>query len=221
MDDNECIRFSDNVKNLGFWFDAQLKLDKQINRTVSHCHKLVKDIWKVRNVLSKHDTEKLVHSLISTKLDSCNSLYYNTSKKNYTKLQKAQNAAARLVCKVGRQVSISKTIESLHWLPVEDRILFKLIMITHKCIWGKCSNNLIELLSYKSFSRSDQDLLLSTPSFRGKYGKRSFSYIAPRLWNSLAPAMRAEDNTDGFKKQLKTLLFNDADTIRRKALCYQ
>ena len=221
LDSNDCIRFSDDTKNLGVWLDQHLNFDKQVNKTVSHCHKLIKDMWKVRNVLSQSHTEKLVHSMVSSKLDLCNSLYYNMSKINYKKLQRVQNSAARLVCKVGRHSSISEILKSLHWLTIENRILFKIILLTHKSIWGKCSTNLVQLLSYKSYTRSTSDFLLfDTPVALTKYGKRTFSFAAPRLWNVLPYKLRYEEDTVIFKKQLKTLLFTDSDNLKQTAFCY-
>ena len=221
LENKECIRFSDEVKNLGVWLDMNLNFNKQINYIASHCHKLIKDIWKVRPVLSRQDTETLMHSVISSRIDNCNSLYYNISSKNIKQLQKVQNSAVRLVYRVGRRCSITNLRRELHWLPVSSRIIFKIILLTHKCIFNKCSNSLIQLLTYRDFTRSDSDLLLHTPSAKSSYGERTFTYIAPRLWNSLPTAIRAEEDTDTFKKRLKTLLFDGTDDILKKALCFK
>ena len=49
----ECIRFSKVVKNVGVWLDEQLNFEKHINQIVSHCYKLLRDIGRIRNILSK------------------------------------------------------------------------------------------------------------------------------------------------------------------------
>ena len=63
----ECIRFSDEVKKRRSLtkksLDKNLNLDKHINKIVSHCYKLLKDLDKIRNVLSKKHTEMLVHAM--------------------------------------------------------------------------------------------------------------------------------------------------------------
>ena len=220
LDNEECIRFSDEVKNVGIWLDMHLNFNMQINKTVSHCHKLIKDIWKIRSILSKENTEKLVHSMISLRLDFCNSLYYGISQKNLNKLQKVQNSAARLVCKVGRRENIHDLIFNLHWLPVSSRILYKILLMTHKCAWAKCSTNLINLLTFKSYAPSDDVLFFQTNFAANKYGKRAFSYIAPRLWNSLPFNIRTEEDTVSFKKLLKTYLFSESEDFARKVFCY-
>ena len=75
--DNQCIRFSKVVKNVGIWLDEQLNLDAHINKVVSHSYKLLKDIGKIRNVISIKHTEMLVHAVISSGMDYGNSLFYN------------------------------------------------------------------------------------------------------------------------------------------------
>ena len=72
-----CIRFSDVVQNLGFKLDQSLNFESHINTSVAYCFKLLKDVSSIRNVISKKDTETLVHSIITSRLDYCNSLFYN------------------------------------------------------------------------------------------------------------------------------------------------
>ena len=55
-------------------------MDKHINKIVAHCYKLLRDIRRVRRVLSKDHTEQLVHAVVSMRLDYCNSLFFNVGK---------------------------------------------------------------------------------------------------------------------------------------------
>ena len=88
---------------------------------LSHCHKLLKDIKPVRPLLSCQHTAMLVHSVITSRLDYFNSVFYNISQYNMKKLQKVQNSAARIVARKHSWVSISGTLRELHWL-IKDRI---------------------------------------------------------------------------------------------------
>ena len=105
----DCIRFSREIKNVGVWLDSNLTMEKHINSVVSHCYRLLKNIRRIRNVLSMKQTEMLVHSVITSKLDYCNSLFINISKANLFKLQKVQNAVARVVIKGKKRNSISES----------------------------------------------------------------------------------------------------------------
>ena len=215
----QCIRFSNEVKNVGVWLDKHLNLDKHVNHIVSHCYKLLKDIGRIRNILSKKHTETLVHAVISSRLDYCNSLYFNMSKSNLYKLQKVQNAAARLVMQKNKRQSTSGMLKGLHWLQVESRIIFKILLIVFKCVIGNCSNNL--RIKYKMHNcRPNDYLMLKTPSCKTKYGERTFDFVGPRLWNALPLYVRMESSIEQFKKHVKTILFDNTQTFKQKAFQY-
>ena len=196
----DAVRFSNEVKNVGVWLDNNLTLEKHINKIVSHCYKLLKDIGRIRNVLSrKHNTEILVHAIITSRLDNCNSLFYNISKANMYKLQKVQNAGARLIVRQGKRHSVSNVLRELHWLRIESRILFKILLLMYKYITGQSANNFT--IKYKQYNCRPQDyLLLETNRANTKYGRRTFQYVGPRLWNALPLNVRTEVNIDNFKK---------------------
>ena len=106
---------------------------------MSHCYKLLKILARIRSVLSQKHTKMLVHSIITSRLDYYNSLYYNMNKSNLYKLQTVQNAAGRLICQKRKRDSILK---QLHWLRIESRIIFKILLLVFKSIYGTCSKNL-------------------------------------------------------------------------------
>ena len=209
LDSKECIRFSDTVKNVGVLLDNHLELDKHINKIVSHCFKLLKDIGRIRSLLSQEHTEMLVHAVISSRIDYCNSLFVNMKRSDFFKLQKVQNSAARLVCRARKRQSARRLLSELHWLPVESRCIYKTLLIVFKCIHGICSKNLVDCIEYKQYNCRPNDFLkLKTKPAKTKYGKRMFSHYGPRLWNDLPLEMRSEQNIEKFKKALKTFLFD-------------
>ena len=118
--EGKCIRFSNEVKNVGVVLDKNLNFDKHVNKVVSHGFKLLKDIGRVRSVITTKHTEMLVHAVASSRLDYCNSLFFNMKKGNLFKLQKVQNAAARLVARKKKRDSISTVIKELYWLRVKS-----------------------------------------------------------------------------------------------------
>ena len=220
INEKQCIRFSDVVKNVGVWLDKHLELTNHTNKIVSHCYKILKDIGRIRSVLSRDHTEILVHSVITSRLDYCNSLFFNMNKSNLDKLQKVQNAAARLVVKKRKTQSISEDIKKLHWLRVESRIIFKILLLVYKSTRGTCSKNLE--LEYKQYNcRPDDFLKLQLTFAKTKYGERRYEYFAPRLWNALPLHIRTEEKIEEFKKKLKTLLFQNTEVFKAKALQYK
>ena len=167
----------------------------------------------------KSHLKNLVHAVISSRLDYCNGILINIEKQVLYKLQKVQNAAARLILGRRRRESAKMALHELHWLNVEARIVYKVLLLVFKWKIGVASENL--QLKYKSFYGRESDfLMLETPHFKTKYGKRTFRYNGPRLWNALSEPMRREKDIAIFKKDLKTLLFVGCEELKKRAYMY-
>ena len=99
----------------------------------------------------------------------------------------------------------------LHWLPVKQRINFKILLITYKALNGQAPTYITDLLSYYRPARplrSSTQNLLRNPHYNLKnYGSRSFAVAAPRLWNALPLAVKNSNSVDIFKRQLKKHLY--------------
>jgi hypothetical protein len=218
--EDQCIRFSESVKNVGVVLDKNLDLNKHVNNVTSHGYKILKDIARVRKNFQRGHLERLVHAVIASRLDYCNSLLMNIRKETLFKFQKLQNAAARLVLGKGRRESARSALRELHWLNIDSRIVFKIILLVFKVIRGLCSDNI--KLTFKPFNGRESDFLkLNTPTFKTRYGKRIFEYNGSRLWNALPYEMRVVEDIEIFKKNLKTLLFDGTNDLKRRAYQYQ
>ena len=128
------------------------------------------------------------------------------------KLKKVQNSAARLICRAPKSDHISPVLHTLHWLPVEQRIEYKLLLLAFKSVNNDGPSYLSDLLKFYIPSRqlrsSSDTRLLRIPSFRLKsLGQRKFSYQASVLWNSLPISLRHSNSTLAFRYALKTHLF--------------
>ena len=195
-------------------------MNKHVNHIVSHCYKILKDIGRIRKCLQRSHVENLVHAMISQRLDYCNSLFMNMNKQNLFKLQKVQNAAARLILGRRRRDSATLALKELHWLNVDARITFKILLLVYKVLHGQCSKNLE--LRYKGFNGRPNDyLLLETPVFKTVYGKRIFAYNGSRLWNALPVYIRMEEDIEKFKTLIKTILFEGNEDLKKNAHKYK
>ena len=200
------------VKNLGVWFDSNLSMIDHITKTCSAAFYYLCNIRRIRKYLTKECTETLIHAFISSRLDYCNSLLFGVPECHLHKLQRVQNAAARLIFQESRFCHITPLLKSLHWLPVKYRIVFKIILITFKAIHGLAPAYISELISVRDTGRYDfrsNDGLLLAPC-RGKtlttLGDRSFHAAAPKLWNDLPGSIRNTQSLNKFKKAIKTIL---------------
>ena len=75
-------------------------------------------------------TAQLIHALISIRLDYCNSVLYNLPKNSILRLQIIQNQAARILTKTPRLDHITMVLIDLHWLKIEERIVYNLLILT-------------------------------------------------------------------------------------------
>ena len=111
------------------------------------------------------------------------------------------------------KVPITPVLKNLHWLPIKSRITFKILLLTYKILNGQSPSYLTSLISsYKPVRslRSSDHLLLRVPNvMTATYGQRTFSYCAPKLWNSLPKSLKESETVTIFKKKLKTFLFGD------------
>ena len=214
--ENDCVRFSNSIKNLGFIIDKQLKMDLQVNAIVSHCYKLFGDVRRNRHLLSNDSVETIVHSIIGSRLDYCNSLFCGIDKNIIGKLQKLQNAAARIISKRKKRESVRDVLDKLHWLPVEKRVVFKILVMTFKIVHGLAPESLCKLISL----HCQTTLTLGILYLDTNLGRQSFSYVAPRYWNALPDSLKFSDSLDIFKRNTKTYLFNNFSILKSKAFIY-
>ena len=165
---------------------------------------------------TQHVTSNL-HAFVTSRVDYCNSLLYGLPASHLNKVQRVLNAAARLVCRAPRYCRITPLLYELHWLPVRQRISFKILLFVFKAIHGFAPTYLRELVSIKrsgnyNLRSSSDGLLLATPSYRSRVtlGDRSFQVAAPALWNVLPREISSITDLGIFKRHLKTHLFREA-----------
>ena len=212
--DDIALASNETVRNLGVIFDPDLSFDlhlKQISRT-AFFH--LRNISKIRNVLTQKDAEKLVHAFVTSRLDYCNSLLSGSSRKSLKTLQLVQNAAARVLTRTKKREHITPVLASLHWLPVKSRIEFKILLLTFKALNNMAPLYLKELVvpyqPTRALRSQNSSLLVIPKVSKSRVGARAFSYQAPHLWNHLPLSVREADTICMFKSRLKTFLFDRA-----------
>ena len=93
------------------------------------------------------------------------------------------NIAARVVARPDRDHDIDDVLESLHWLPVKYRILYKVLMLVYKCLNNLAPEYLSSFLvpytqEHYGLRSNDLDLLSVPDSNHITIGDRAFSYGA-------------------------------------------
>ena len=153
--DNSQIKPSTTARNLGVTFDSHLNLESHINSVCRSAYFHLRNIRSVRNMLTYDACNQLIHALVTVRIDYCTFGH------------------------------ISETLMDLHWLPVQQRVLFKVLILTYQAYHKTAPSYLCDLITPYSNScnlRSNNQLLLASCQPRTKlktYGERSFQYAAP------------------------------------------
>ena len=121
--------------------------------------------------------------------------------------------SSKLILNKNKYDNTTECMKQLHWLPIRQRIDFKVLTLVHKCLSGDAPEYLRELIVMKTPRRSglrsgDDHRKLETPNTSKKtFADRSFGLAGPRLWNNLPHHLRIETSLSCFKTKLKTYLF--------------
>ena len=203
------VTVSDTIKTLGVILDNKLSFDNQIKALCKSCYFHIKALRHIRPVLTVDSAKSIACSLVGSRLDYANSLFYGITITNINKLQRVQNNLAKLVTGC-YSVRSSELLYNLHWLPIKQRIDFKLATLTYKLLLHKQPSYLFNSISpyypARALRSSDQHLLVR-PRVSTVTGTRAFSVAAPAVWNAIPLAIRQHDTLTGFKRQLKAYLF--------------
>ena len=163
-------------------------------------------------MLTDNACSQLIHTLVTVRIDYCNSLLYGLPDCSLSKLQRVLNTVALILCKIPKLDHITKTLLDLYWLPIQQRILFKILTLTYQAYHKTAPQYLCDLIMPYSNARSlrsDNMSLIAPCHSRAKlksYEKRLFQYAAPTEWNKLPLLIRESPSLDIFKTQLKTFL---------------
>jgi len=144
------------------------------------------------------------------------------------KLQSVQNATARLITGTRRCDHITLVLWELHWLPIRERVKFKLACLVHQSLSGQSPAyladdcRLVSDSTCRSLRSADVPTCVAvSPQTYSSYGDRTFAAAGPWLWNSLPVQLRNPDISYGrFRRQLKGHLFgNDKHGALWPSIC--
>ena len=208
-----------SARDLGVILDSELSFDKHVSKLSQSCYFQLRRLRTIRTSLSPAALHTLVHAFVCFRLDFCNSSLYGVKASTVDRLQSIFNAAARLLLNVSKFAHISAAIrDTLHWLPVKQRIEFRTSLLVRNCLVGSAPDYLRELCvpvatnEYRRKTRASDRGDLIVPRVRTeRFGRRGFSVAGPYLWNTLPVDVRrlaTSSSLLAFKRALKTYLFS-------------
>jgi hypothetical protein len=209
------IKPVDHVRNLGIIINNDGTMTGQVKGLCRTLNYQLRNIARIRRYLDEDSCHHIVRALVTSRLDYGNSLLVGITKTHLTQLQRIQNKAARLICGAKRREHITPYLTRLHWLTVDQRINFKLLVFMYQCVNTTAPKYLSDEIVLCSKEKTHQHALrshadhtrLHIPKTSRSHGDKCFSVAGPRTWNTLPIAIREAPSLKVFKKLLKTHLF--------------
>jgi len=176
----------------------------------------IRQLRSVRRTLMSETIIALVNALIISWLNYCNSVLIGAYNIHLWQLQCVLNSVARLIARKQKFDSISSAVcDVLYWLPIRQRVDFKLSVPVFSCIRNLAPSYLMNMCQpvtrnlhrrrLRSAVRGD---LIVPPTKTVRYGPCSFAVAGPSTWNALpAPLRNDELSAMSFHRQLKTELY--------------
>ena len=224
---NDVVTPVDAVRDLGVILDSELTMQRHVNKVASACFFHIRRLKQIRRLLGPEATATVISAFVLSRLDYCNAVLAGLPKVTIAPLQRAQNAAARLILGLASHDHVTTALRHLHWLPVQYRITYKLCLLMHLIHIHKAPSYLKDTVtptasvSSRGRLRSASSSRYEQPRMRLKFGQRCFS--SGTLWNTLRPiifiiglreystAITATiTNSESFKRQLKAVFFERA-----------
>ena len=201
------------MKNTSNSFDTQsICISQPLQRigVAKKCFAVLRNMFKIRQCINETAAKTMVQTMITSNIDYCNILLCGLPKSTLNYLSRVQKMSARFISKHGKYDQITPVLKNLHWLPVEQRIEYKVLVMIFKAINGLCPQYISELIQKRPFkrTRADNNNDLAIPTIkRSSFGGRAFMYVGPKLWNALPRELKNCNDIRVFKKKLKTVLF--------------
>ena len=210
---------SNVVRDLGVLLDSELTRWQHISAIVGVCFYHLRRLKKIQRILGSRVTCRLVTAFVTSRLDYCNALLAGLLQSTIAPLQRVQNAAVGLVCRLRPRDHVTSSLCELLWLPIRYRIIFKLRLMMHNAHVGHSPCYIIDTLSQianmpnrgrlRSWASSKYEL----PTLCLKIGEWAFSYSGPAFWNSLPRELTSIMDTQIFKSHLKPIYSNSPMTV--------
>jgi len=192
------------VRKLGVFVDDEISMRSHISRVSMQSARSV-----YRKIATIRCAGDAVTTLVYSRLSYCNVVFAGLPACDIQRLQSVLNLSVRLVAGARKYDHVTSLLRDQHWVPITERIEYKLCTLVNRCLHGNASRYFAEYVTLTSFVGRRSGLLsahtltLEVPKTRVLFGDRAFSVAGPRAWNSLPIKVRFAQSMFSFRKFLK------------------
>ena len=201
----------DQIQNVKVVYDLGYHLDCPCKYTIKFpiCH--IQKVSQIRHHLDTGTTKMMVQAPVLSRLDYfCNSLLLGISDQNLRKLQRIQIIVCRVIYRLNKHDHLTPHFITLHWLKIQERIIYKTATFVYKCIHDLAPSYLLDPIDFQHGRqlRSLDQMKLPVAKVRTSIVTRSsFSVRGPKVWNELPLDVNNCETLETFKRKLKMYLF--------------
>ena len=132
------------ARNLGVFVDGEMSMRSHISHVAASCFSAMRQIRSIRRSLPSAALEMLVTSLVHSRLYYCNVVFAGLPACDIRRLQSVLNSSVRLVTGAGKYDHVTSLLRDHHWLPITERIEYKLCTLVFRCLQGNAPRYLAD-----------------------------------------------------------------------------
>lgn len=209
--DNNQITSTRSQKLLGLHIDDTLTWSTHIDHLCSAISSKISLLRQLSSYVSVDIQKKYYQGYILPLMDYGSVVWGTTSAANIDRLMKLQKRAARIILRADFTTPSAVMFHKLDWLPVDKRLKYNKAVFIYKALNNLSPQYIADLLrpvseTHSRTLRSSVNGALAVPRSRSSLFDRSFSYTAPRLWNSIPLLIRNSSTVNCFKHNVKSFL---------------
>ena len=210
------VKCSGCIRYLGALLDSHLNIAQHIT---AKCRTAMVNLFKIKQIkhmLTRETCQTIVFGLGLLHLDYSNAILANLPANAISEMQRVQNIASHIVLQDEQDLSTTKCLQKLHWIPIKQLIKCKMLTLVYKCLNEQAPSYLHNLLTvnpisdWSIHSNSKCKQLIVPFTKRRTFADRSFSVVGLKYWNELPNELCMLFNLESFHRTLKTHFFHEA-----------
>ena len=197
-----------HTKYLGVTLDQSLNWSLHISNTISKINRAIACITRIKSFLTEKILAQLYYSFILPHIDYCSVVWGKCNKTDLIKLQRTQNRYARLVLNADNTTTKETLLNGLAWQSVDSRINYQYCISVFKILNDLAPYYLNDLATKRPIyyvTRHSTLNPLFIPKPNTEFKKRSFSFVAPSIYNKLPTYIRTATTLNSFKTQIRSI----------------
>lgn len=203
--DNVIVDSVSSYKYLGITVDSKLNFKEHVDNLCKKVAKKVGVLARTRRNLNYLSSVNIYKTIIAPHFDYCSSILFMCGKEEFSRMQKLQNRAMRVILKVNRYSKISEMLNTLHFMNVRQRIVYNCLILIFKIkhnLMPRYLNDIVSLVGqhhdYPVRNRDDFHL----PFMNKVRSQQSLFYKGLKAFNELPNVIKNVETLGLFKERL-------------------